>query len=222
MKPLDSGLFDKIKTAAFGKMSHGLGSMLIVTSAMGWALASAAQICGIAKNDKYSKEEKNFLVKQEIADASLNILSFCAITTTFKNLSRGLIDSGKIVTPKISNFCKKQGFDLTQPKTSISKLVNEKLENTISNIQKAKETGLGDIKALRKDRNSLRAFRNRTLMPLESGAEVVGTLTGGILASNVITPICRNKIAAASVKKQQQPQQKPYKNTYIPCVGLKV
>ena len=210
MKPLDSGLFDKIKTAAFGKMSHGLGSMLIVTSAMGWALASAAQICGIAKNDKYSKEEKNFLVKQEIADASLNILS------------RGLIDSGKIVTPKISNFCKKQGFDLTQPKTSISKLVNEKLENTISNIQKAKETGLGDIKALRKDRNSLRAFRNRTLMPLESGAEVVGTLTGGILASNVITPICRNKIAAASVKKQQQPQQKPYKNTYIPCVGLKV
>lgn len=220
MKPLNSGLFDKIKTKAFDKFSHGLGSMLIVTSAMGWALASTAQIFGIAKNNKYSKDEKNFLIKQEIADASLNILTFCAITTSFKNLAKGLVDSGKIITPKISNFCKKQNIDLTQPKTSISKIISEKLQNTVANIEKAKTTGIGDIQALRKQRNVLRTFQNKTLIPFENGAEVVGTLGGGILASNIITPICRNKIAASAVKKQQQ---QTYQSTaYPPKTGLRI
>lgn len=220
MKPLNADMFNKIKEKAFGKFSKGLGSMLIATSAAGWALASTAQIFGILKNDKYSKEEKGFLVRQEIADASLNILTFCAITTGFKNLSRKLIDSGKIVTPKIENFCKKQDIDLSQPKTSLSKIVNEKIDTVVKNIQTAKETGMGDLKTLRHERNSLRAFKNRTLMPFESGAEVVGTLGGGILASNVITPICRNKIAAASYKKQQN--QQAYQTTYPVKSGMKI
>ena len=222
MAPLNPNMFDKLKTMAFNKFSHGLGSMLIVTSAMGWALASTAQVFGIVKNNKYTKDEKNFLIKQEVADASLNILTFCAITTTLKNISRGLIDSGKIVTPKIANFCKKQNIDLSKPKASISKIVNERLQNTVSNIEKAKTTGVGDINALRKQRNTLRTFQNKTLLPLESGAEVVGTLAGGILASNIITPICRNKIAASAVKKQQAKQQPQYSTAYPPKIGMKV
>ena len=127
-----------------------------------------------------------------------------------KNFSRKLVDSGKVVTPNISNFCKRQNIDLSQPKTSISKIVSERLENTIQSIKTAKETGIGDIKELRKTRNALRNFNNQTLMPFESGAEVVGTLGGGILASNIITPICRNKIAAASLRKQNSQNQQPY------------
>ena len=221
MKPLDSNIFNSIKDKAFGKLSKGLGSMLIVTSAMSWALASAAQIVGVLKNDKYSKDEKNFLIRQEIADASLNILSFCAITTGLKNASRKLVDSGKIVTPTISNFCKKQGINLSDKHVSISKIVNEKIDTVVKNIDIAKETGKGDINAMRKTRNNLRAFRNRTLMPLESGAEVVGTLGGGILASNVLTPVFRNKVAAASLRKQNQ-QQNAYQSTYAPKAGMKI
>lgn len=222
MKPLDSNIFNSIKDKAFGKLSKGLGSMLIVTSAMSWALASAAQIVGVLKNDKYSKDEKSFLIRQEIADASLNILSFCAITTGCKNLSRKLIDSGKIVTPTINNFCKKQGINLSDKKISISKIVTEKIYNVVKNIQTAKESGVGDLKSMRKTRDNLRAFKNRTLMPLESGAEVVGTLGGGILASNIITPICRNKIAAASLRKQNQQKQNAYQSTYPVKSGMKI
>jgi hypothetical protein len=221
MKPLNSSLFDKIKDKAFSKLSKGLGSMLIVTSAMGWALASAAQIFGIAKNDKYTKKEKGFLVRQEIADATLNILSFCAITTGFKNLSKKLVDSGKIVTPTIQRFCEKQNIDLTKSKEGLSKIVTDKLDNVVQSIQKAKETGIGDIKALKNQRNVLRNFKNKTLVPFENGAEIVGTLSGGILASNILTPICRNKIAAASFKKQNS-QQQTYQSTYIPKVGMKI
>lgn len=220
MKPLNADLFNKIKEKAFGKFSKGLGSMLIATSAAGWALGSTAQIFGILKNDKYSKQEKGFLVRQEIADASLNILTFCAITTGFKNLSKKLVDSGKLITPKIERFCQKQNIDLSQPKTSISKIVNEKIDTVVKNIETAKETGMGDLKALRRERNSLRAFNNRTLKPFTSGAEVVGTLGGGILASNIITPICRNKIAAASYKKQQN--QQAYQTTYPAKAGMKI
>ena len=201
---MDNNLFNFIKEKAFGRFSKGLGSMLIVTSAMSWALASAAQIFGILKNDKYSKEEKSFLVRQEIADASLNIVSFCAITTGCKNLSKKLVDSGKIVTPKIANFCKKQNIDLSQPKTSISKIVNEKIDTVVKNIQTAKDNATVDLTSMRKTRDSLKAFKNQTLIPLENGAEVLGTLAGGIVASNVLTPVFRNKIAAASLRKQQQ------------------
>ncbi|MBQ9688926.1 hypothetical protein IJV79_04755 [bacterium] len=206
MKPLDSSMFNNLKTKAFGKFSKGLGSMLILTSALGWGLASTAQVFGILKNDKYSKDEKAYLVRQEIADGALNILSFCAITTGCKNLSRMLVDSGKIMTPKIDRFCKKQGFDLSKPKSSISKYLNDGIENCVQRIKSAQGQ---DVKQIRQEMYKLRAFNNQTFKPFESGAEVFGTLAGGIVASNIITPICRNKIAAHSLNRKAQQQTYP-------------
>ena len=55
--------FDKNNNASF----------LFVTAALGWVLASAAQTFGLAANKDLTKEEKKFLIPQEIADGAVNI-----------------------------------------------------------------------------------------------------------------------------------------------------
>ena len=50
--------------------------MLIWTGVAGWTLSSLAQISAILFNPKLTKEEKSFLIPQELADAAVNIGSF--------------------------------------------------------------------------------------------------------------------------------------------------
>ena len=52
------------------------GKMLIHTGVIGWVLSSAAQVAAIVINDKIPKEQKMFLVPQEMSDAAVNIASF--------------------------------------------------------------------------------------------------------------------------------------------------
>lgn len=56
------------------------GMFLFATAAAGWALASAAQTVGLIANKEITKEEKRFLVPQEIMDGTFNIVSYAAIT----------------------------------------------------------------------------------------------------------------------------------------------
>ena len=57
------GWFDKNNNASF----------LFITAALGWVLASAAQTVGLIRNKELSKEDKKFLIPQEIADGAANI-----------------------------------------------------------------------------------------------------------------------------------------------------
>ena len=54
--------------------------MLICTGVAGWTLSSIAQIGALVSNPKISKEQKNYLIPQEIADAVVNIGAFFLIT----------------------------------------------------------------------------------------------------------------------------------------------
>lgn len=56
------------------------GIFLFATAALGWIMASCAQTIGIAKNKDLSKDQKRFLVPQEILDGVFNIASYVAIT----------------------------------------------------------------------------------------------------------------------------------------------
>ena len=58
--------------------------MLIWTGVAGWTLSSLAQIGAILFNSKLSKEEKSFLIPQELADAAVNIGSFFLVTQVVK------------------------------------------------------------------------------------------------------------------------------------------
>ena len=56
------------------------GMFLFTTAAIGYVLASLAQTVGLILNKKIDKEEKKFLVPQEIFDGVSNIVTYAAIT----------------------------------------------------------------------------------------------------------------------------------------------
>ena len=104
------------------------GLFLFGAFAVAWALASTAQTVGLALNKKIPKEEKKFLIPQEIMDGTFNIASYAAITL-----------------PLIAG---------------VGKLAQKKFPT--------------DSKAI-------------------EGAKCLAAVAGGILSSNIITPLLRNK-----------------------------
>ena len=53
---------------------------LFITAAASWVLASAAQTMGIVVNKNIDKEDKKFLIPQEIGDGVMNIVMYAALT----------------------------------------------------------------------------------------------------------------------------------------------
>ena len=69
---------------------------LFATAAIGWFLASAAQVSGIALNTKIDKNDKKFLIPQEIGDGAANIGLYALVTTPLIWLSEKLVDNGTV------------------------------------------------------------------------------------------------------------------------------
>lgn len=74
------------------KFYQDTAGMLIVTSAMGWILSSAAQITSIACNSKLSKKEKSFLIPQEALDGITNVGLFVTLSAAAKHITSSIID----------------------------------------------------------------------------------------------------------------------------------
>ena len=85
------------KDRMFKVLSENPGSMLMHTGALGWAASSAAQITGIAFNNKIDKNKKKFLIPQELGDATGNIALYYLVTLGMKNFAN-----------KVSKYYKKQ------------------------------------------------------------------------------------------------------------------
>lgn len=69
---------------------------LFLTAAIGWFLASAAQTFGIVVNKNIDKEDKNFLIPQEIFDGLINIGLYALITAPLIKQTEKLVDKGVI------------------------------------------------------------------------------------------------------------------------------
>lgn len=82
------------KTVA--KYANDNAKFLFITAAAGWFLASAAQTFGIAVNNKIDKDEKKFLIPQEICDGAANIGLYALVTAPLIKTTDKLVESGKI------------------------------------------------------------------------------------------------------------------------------
>lgn len=108
------------------------GMFLFVTAAASWFLASASQTVALIFNKKIDKEQKNFMIPQEILDGTFNIASYVAITLPIMGLA-------------------KKGA----------------LKNFPDNRQAVE------------------------------GAKTIAAIAGGVISSNIVTPILRNKFGVA-------------------------
>ena len=162
--------------------ADNMGDVLIFTSVAGWLASSAAQIIGIAVNDKYTKDQKKFMLPQEMADAAINIGSFLLFTTSLKALSSKLVSTGKLAPKKVVEFLKARGLEKQRGKFNFDVTLAE---------------GFNEV------RQSYTGFKNFS----DSAAAVIG----GIISSNIVTPILRNEYASykhnkyLKTKKQEFP-----------------
>ena len=149
------------------KYGNNPGKMLVHTGVIGWALSSMAQVFAIVLNDKISKEQKMYMIPQEIADAGVNIVSFYLITQSFKSVALKMVNTGKILPSSVKNFLSNNGVAD----------VGKKSFDVVKHGNLTKE--LSDV---------FSDFRN--------GVDVIATTIGSILSCNIVTPLVRNEIAA--------------------------
>ncbi len=166
-----ANLFSNFKSVMYKNYGENPGKMLVHTGVLGWILSAMAQVSAVVFNDKISKEQKSFLIPQEIADAAINIISFYVITSSFKNLASKLVSTGKLSTVKIRNYIKSK---VANPADYIGKL------NT--NIGK-------DFPEIKEE---FKAFKN--------GVDVVASTVGSVISCNIVTPLLRNEYAAQKQK----------------------
>lgn len=168
-----ASLFSSIKDFIALHYGDKPGRMLIHTGVIGWVLSAMAQVVAIAINDKIPKEQKLFLIPQEMADAAVNILSFYVVTQTFQSVAGKLVKTGKWLPAEIRTVLKnssladkvgKKGFDVLKDGHLSSDLI-------------PKYKGFNE------------------------GIDVAATTVGSVLSCNIITPIIRNDIAARRQKK---------------------
>lgn len=164
----------------YGKLTKNLGTMLLWTGTFGWILSSFAQITAVAINNKIPKEQKKFLIPQEIADAAVNIASFIVLTKSFTKFGERLVKSGKLATPKIREFISKYNLD--------SKVGTKQLDIT-------KLPQIEDEMSPKHDKDFSKAFYN-----LFDGVSFIFSTIGSIISCNIVTPYARNYLGAKSQK----------------------
>jgi len=154
----------------FNNYSNNVAGMLIHTAIIGWVASSAAQLIGIATNKKYTQEQKSFMIPQEIADAAINIGSFFVITSSIKRLALKLVSTGKIIPQAVHNRIVAHGDEL--------KIGTHDFD-------------LKDVKYFEEIEKPYKSFLNF--------AGSTAAVVGGVISSNIVTPIIRNHFASSSL-----------------------
>ena len=169
----NASLFMKFKDLVAKHYGENPGKMLIHTGVIGWILSAAAQVVAIVINDKIPKEQKMFLVPQEMADAAVNIVSFYLITQTFASVANKLVKTGKWLPGAVRDFFEKGGLADKLGKKGFDVKLNGNLPDEL-----------------------LKKYEK-----FDKGIDVIATTVGSILSCNIVTPLIRNEIAANRQKR---------------------
>lgn len=155
-----------------------MGDIIIFTTVAGWMASSAAQIFGIAKNKNYTKEQKKYMINQEAFDALTNIGLYFGMTKSLTLLSSTLVKTAKFAPRSIINFMNRNGL---MPRRG-------KFDFDITKV-----SGFDTTPGLKSTYDAFKCF-----------ADASAATIGGIISSNIITPIVRNRIAAHRQNKYKQ------------------
>lgn len=168
-----TSLFKSVNDYVARHYGENPGKMLIHTGVIGWVLSSAAQVAAIVINDKIPKEQKMFLIPQEMSDAAVNIASFYVITQSFKSAAAKLVKTGKWAPKVLRDFFNNN---------NLADRVGKSDFNVFKDVELPKDT-------LAKANS------------FKDGVDLVATTVGSILSCNIVTPLLRNEIAAHGQKR---------------------
>lgn len=184
MKNLSSK-WNNLKNYLYKHYGQESGKLIVHTGVITWTLASLAQIAAIVLNDKIPKEQKKFLVPQEIADGALNIFAFYTITNSLKSLAGKLVSTGKWSDASIRNFIARK------PSKEI------KMGELTTNL----------AKTYKGDEEFYKAYS-----PFKNGVDMIATTIGSVVSCNAVVPL-RNYYGAKQQKRsiEREKNNHPYK-----------
>lgn len=185
-----SKLFNKFKDFMWENYSKDGGKMLIHMGALGWFIASGAQLLALITSKKIDKEDKKFLIPQEAADGIVNFSMFYILTDTTQRIITKAIEKGKITNPEITDI--------------INKIAKE--NNTTGN-ELLKTKNISDLLTDPQDKKLFKQFKG--------GVDIITTIMASVVACNIVTPIIRNKVASWIKNKNDKKQlsNKPDNNS---------
>jgi len=172
---LSKDIFTKFCQQGVSDRANFLKNIAVV----GWVLSSLAQTCAIFFNDKLPSKEKRFLIPQEIFDGLINCTLFWFITSKATNLGKLLVLKKHVLPKTISKAMETfvpKGKDIAKLKESFLAHLNKKGNPSQIKVAKDAIEGLG----------------------------VFSGIVGAIIATNIVTPILRNKLASNWQKKEMQ------------------
>lgn len=173
--------------------SKDVGKSLIHWGSVGWVFSSLAQIFAIAINKNIEKKEKKFLIPQEMADGAVNVGLYYTITQAIKSLGDSFVESGSFIKKDTADFLN----NLSVKKMPINDFVkNWGSISTIIEQVKSKKTFPGVEESVIKNIVSNIDNVSDSFGRWKNGVGTVFTIAASVLACNVITPYCRNKIAS--------------------------
>jgi hypothetical protein len=185
-KPLDNVL-----NWIAGNFRKDASKMLIWTGVAGWTLSSLAQAGAVLFNPKISPDQKSFLVPQELADAAVNIGAFFLVTQATKKTVSKLYSTGKFAPKSVRAFLEKNK-DLYGKKVG-------KLDFDLDEVLKSSKNG---------------EFPTKEYYTCKNFGTSLATVGAGVVSSNIITPILRNRMAA-NMQKNYLEKKQQYTNMQI-------
>ena len=172
-------IFEKGKKFLYKQFSEGGGNMLIWMGALGWFTSAVAQITALNLNKKIPKEEKGFLIKQEVADGVVNCGMYLGFTKLVQICVNWGLEKGKITSDTIKPIVEKAAKD--------------------KKIDLAKHFSNSNISELLKDQSeNLAKFKK-----FKNGVDILTNVIASVIACNIVTPLARNYIASKWTKKNK-------------------
>lgn len=150
--------------------------MIIWTGVAGWALSSLAQTCGILFNKEIPETHKGYLIPQELADAAVNIGSFFLFTQVTKKTISKLFSTGKFASKSVRTYLNKNADKYADKIGKLDFDLDEVLKRNVD-------------------------FPKEAYYMSKNAGTAVATVVAGMVSSNIITPILRNKAATKMQKK---------------------
>lgn len=174
-------MIQRVLTKMFDTYKTDFSKTLIHTGVVTYALSSAAQVGAIKFNKNISENQRDYLIKQEIAEGAVNLTLFYTLCEFVKRQAEKFTSNGCILPTR----ARKVFEELGSPKvTDIQIFLNDKLKICKdAKLYSKIKTAVSDIQLLKPFVNNISGF------------------AAGLLACNIITPYARNIIAKYFHKK---------------------
>lgn len=187
-------VWERQKNRIFKKYSKDVGRLITNATVLGMATACIAQMLAIVCNKDIANEQKKYLVPQELADGTINVLLSYILIGTVSAISKKFVSTGKWVTPAIEK-CVKKHTKLGEVEIGkISTNLEDVFEKKSKEAQSEFDTCYGNFK---------------------NGISMGATTLASIAACNFIAPFGRNEFASWQQKRLLKEDVKKENKTQI-------